>query len=75
MLIIHGNNDYRCPVSEAVRMWTDLVEHGVEAKFLSFPDENHWVLRPGDATVWYDTIFAFLDHHVLGKPWARPPLL
>jgi dipeptidyl aminopeptidase/acylaminoacyl peptidase len=75
MLIIHGNNDYRCPVSEAVRMWTDLVEHGVEARFLSFPDENHWVLRPGDAIVWYDTIFAFLDHHVLGKTWARPALL
>jgi dipeptidyl aminopeptidase/acylaminoacyl peptidase len=56
-------------------MWTDLVEHGVEARFLSFPDENHWVLRPGDAIVWYDTIFAFLDHHVLGKTWARPALL
>jgi dipeptidyl aminopeptidase/acylaminoacyl peptidase len=75
MLIIHGNNDYRCPISETVRLWTDLVEHGVEAKFLSFPDENHWILRPGDATVWYDTIFAFLDHHVLGRPWERPALL
>ena len=42
----------------------------MQAKFLSFPDENHWVLRPGDATVWYDTVFAFLDHHVLGKPWS-----
>jgi dipeptidyl aminopeptidase/acylaminoacyl peptidase len=75
MLIIHGKNDYRCPVSESVRLWTDLVEHGVEAKYLSFPDENHWILRPGDATVWYDTIFAFLDHYVLGKPWERPTLL
>jgi dipeptidyl aminopeptidase/acylaminoacyl peptidase len=75
ILIIHGKNDYRCPVSESVRMWTDLVEHGVDAKFLSFPDENHWVLRPGDATVWYETVFAFLDHYVLGKPWVRPELL
>jgi dipeptidyl aminopeptidase/acylaminoacyl peptidase len=75
MLIIHGNNDYRCPVSESVRLWTDLVERGREAKFLSFPDENHWVLRPGDATVWYGAVFAFLDHHVLGHPWERPALL
>jgi dipeptidyl aminopeptidase/acylaminoacyl peptidase len=75
MLIIHGNNDYRCPVSESVRLWTELVERGREAKFLSFPDENHWILRPGDATVWYGAVFAFLDHHVLGRPWERPALL
>ncbi|MCU4183942.1 S9 family peptidase [Acidiferrimicrobium sp. IK] len=72
MLVIHGVNDYRCPVSESVRLWTDLVEHGKVAKYLSFPDENHWILQPGDATVWYETVFAFLDHHVLGRPWERP---
>jgi dipeptidyl aminopeptidase/acylaminoacyl peptidase len=75
MLVIHGKNDYRCPVSESLRLWTDLVDHGVEAKFLSFPDEGHWILRPGDATAWYETVFAFLDHHVLGRPWVRPELL
>ena len=75
MLVIHGNDDYRCPVSESVRLWTDLVERGVEAKFLSFPDENHWVLKPGDATVWYETVFAFLDHQILGRPWERPAAL
>jgi dipeptidyl aminopeptidase/acylaminoacyl peptidase len=75
MLIIHGANDYRCPVSESVRLWTDLVERGREAKFLSFPDENHWISKPGDATVWYGAVFAFLDHHVLGHPWERPALL
>jgi dipeptidyl aminopeptidase/acylaminoacyl peptidase len=75
LLIIHGNDDYRCPVSESVRLWTELVERGREAKFLSFPDENHWILRPGDATVWYGAVFAFLDHHVLGRPWERPALL
>ncbi len=45
------------------------------AKFLYFPDENHWVLRPGNATVWYETVYAFLAEHVLGEPWRRPDLL
>ncbi len=75
MLVVHGKNDYRCPVSESLRLWTDLVERGVDAKFLSFPDENHWIVKPGDATAWYETVLAFLDHHVLGAAWVRPSAL
>ncbi len=75
MLVIHGNLDYRVPISEALRLWTDLVRHEVPAKYLYFPDENHWVLKPGNARVWYETVLAFLDHHLLGKEWRRPELL
>jgi dipeptidyl aminopeptidase/acylaminoacyl peptidase len=75
MLVIHGNKDYRVPVGEALRLWWDLSRHGVEAKFLYFPDENHWILTPGNARIWYETVFAFLAQHVLGEPWERPALL
>jgi dipeptidyl aminopeptidase/acylaminoacyl peptidase len=75
MLVIHGNKDYRVPVSEALRLWWDLSRYGVEAKFLYFPDENHWILTPGNARIWYETVFAFLAQHVLGEPWERPVLL
>ena len=75
MLVIHGNKDYRVPVGEALRLWWDLSRHGAEAKFLYFPDENHWILSPGNARIWYETVFAFLAQHVLGAPWQRPALL
>ena len=75
MLVIHGEQDFRVPVSEALRLWTDLRRHGVSAKFLYFPDENHWILKPANARLWYATVLAFLDEHVLGKPFERPPLL
>jgi len=75
MLVIHGNKDYRVPVGEALRLWWDLSSHGAEAKFLYFPDENHWILTPGNARIWYETVFAFLAQHVLGEPWQRPALL
>jgi dipeptidyl aminopeptidase/acylaminoacyl peptidase len=75
MLVIHGDKDYRVPIGEGLRLWADLVRQGVDAKFLYFPDENHWVLKPGNAKVWYETVFAFLDHHVLGAEWVRPELL
>jgi dipeptidyl aminopeptidase/acylaminoacyl peptidase len=75
MLVIHGNKDYRVPVGEALRLWWDLSRYGVQAKFLYFPDENHWILTPGNARIWYETVFAFLGEHVLGEEWQRPALL
>ena len=44
-------------------------------RFLYFPDENHWVLGPQHAVVWYETVFAFLAEHVHGEEFARPELL
>jgi len=75
MLVIHGDKDYRVPVSEALRLWWDLQSRAADVTFLYFPDENHWVLTPGHATVWYETVLAFLAQHVLGEQWRRPELL
>ena len=75
MLVIHGDKDYRVPIGEGLRLWYDLQRSGVESQFLYYPDENHWVLKPGDAKLWYRTVWAFLDHHVLARPWERPALV
>jgi dipeptidyl aminopeptidase/acylaminoacyl peptidase len=75
MLVIHGELDHRVPISEALRLWTDLSRHGVDARFLYFPDENHWILKPQNARIWYETVLAFLDQHVLGAEWKQPALL
>ncbi len=75
MLVIHGDKDYRVPIGEGLRLWWDLQRTGVESKFLYFPDENHWVLKPGDSKVWYDVVFAWLARHVHGEEWQRPDLV
>jgi dipeptidyl aminopeptidase/acylaminoacyl peptidase len=76
MLVVHGDKDYRVPIGEALRLWWDLLSRSDAGhKFLYFPDENHWVLKPQHSKLWYATVLAFLDHHVLGKPWQRPELL
>ncbi len=75
MLLIHGERDLRVPISEALRLWTDLRRHNVPARFLYFPDENHWVLKPQNARLWYETVLAFLDEQVRGEEWRRPALL
>jgi dipeptidyl aminopeptidase/acylaminoacyl peptidase len=75
MLVIHGDRDYRVPIGEGLRLWWDLQRSGVESKFLYFPDENHWVLKPGDAKVWYAVVYAWLAQHVLGEDWEQPELV
>jgi dipeptidyl aminopeptidase/acylaminoacyl peptidase len=70
MLVVHGNRDYRVPVSEALRLWWDLVSHfdgepdQMPHRFLQFTDENHWILSPGNAQTWYETVLDFVDRHV-----------
>jgi dipeptidyl aminopeptidase/acylaminoacyl peptidase len=75
MLVTHGERDFRVPISEALRLWTDLRRHGIESRFLYFPDENHWILRPNNSRLWYETVLNFLDEHLLDKDWVRPGLL
>jgi dipeptidyl aminopeptidase/acylaminoacyl peptidase len=75
MLVIHGEKDYRVPISEALILWTDLSRHGVDARFLYFPDENHWVLKPQNVELWYATVLGYLAEHLLDEPFERPDLL
>jgi dipeptidyl aminopeptidase/acylaminoacyl peptidase len=81
MLIVHGDKDYRVPIGEALRLWWALSSQSKSAdgsfphKFLYFPEENHWILTPHHAKLWYETVFAFLSHHVHGEEWRRPEIL
>ncbi|GLY92777.1 alpha/beta fold hydrolase [Actinoplanes sp. NBRC 103695] len=78
MLIIHGDRDYRVPIGEALRLWWDLQSRSTEPgphRFLYFPDENHWILKPGNAKAWYETVLAFVAHHVRGEKWEAPEIL
>lgn len=81
LLVIHGDKDYRVPVGESLRLWSELAEHHADERgrmphrFLYFPDENHWVLKPQHAVVWYETVFAFLAEQLRGEEFRRPRLL
>ncbi len=75
MLVIHGELDARVPISEALTLWTDMRRLGVPGRFLYFPDENHWVLKPQNARLWYATVLGFLDEHLNDVPFERDALL
>ncbi|MBN9105817.1 MAG: S9 family peptidase [Propionibacteriaceae bacterium] len=46
-LVLHSEDDLRCPLSQAVRYYTELKLNGVDTELLVFPGENHELSRSG----------------------------
>ncbi|HUQ09176.1 MAG TPA: S9 family peptidase [Steroidobacteraceae bacterium] len=63
MLVIHGEKDFRVPLSQGLATFTALQRQGIESRFVEFPDENHWVLKPANSEYWYTTVLDWLDAH------------
>ena len=62
-LVIHGEQDYRCPIGEGLNLFEALQYHGVESELLVFPDENHWVQKPQNSLFWYATVREWLARY------------
>ena len=69
MLVVHGEQDFRVDVSEGMQAFTALRLRGIPAKFLYFPDEGHWVLKPRNRRLWWGTVLDWMDQYL--KP-AQP---
>ena len=63
-LVVHGEKDYRVPISEALMLFEALQLRGVDSELLVYPDENHWILAPRNARQWYGEVLAFADKHL-----------
>lgn len=63
-LVVHGEKDYRVPISEALLLFEALQRRGVASELLVFPDENHWVSRPRNIRHWYEVCLGFLSRHL-----------
>jgi dipeptidyl aminopeptidase/acylaminoacyl peptidase len=61
MLVVHSQLDYRLDVSEGEQLFTSLQRLGVPSKFLYFPDEGHWILKPQNSQLWYKTVNDWVD--------------
>lgn len=66
MLVIHGGKDYRVVDTEGISTFTALQRLNIPSRFLYFPDENHWVLKPANSILWHHTVLDWLDE------WTKP---
>lgn len=71
-LIVHNELDYRLPIAEGLAAFNVLQAKGVPSKFLSFPDENHWVLNAENSLVWHKTVLDWLNGYVGLPKYSQP---
>jgi len=64
ILVIHGGKDFRVPYSQGMAAYNSARLLDVKARFLYFPEENHWVLKPQNGILWQRTFFDWLDQHL-----------
>ncbi|HEV2620730.1 MAG TPA: S9 family peptidase [Frateuria sp.] len=66
MLVVHSGQDFRIPITQGLGAFTALQRRGIPSEFLTFPDENHWVLKPQNSVMWHETVNAWLKRWTSG---------
>ena len=60
ILIIQGGLDFRVPIGQSQEAFQAAQILGIKSRFLYFPEENHWVLKPQNAQVWQREFYKWL---------------
>ncbi|VTR90934.1 peptidase s9 : Dipeptidyl aminopeptidase/acylaminoacyl-peptidase OS=Chloracidobacterium thermophilum (strain B) GN=Cabther_A0062 PE=4 SV=1: PD40: PD40: Peptidase_S9 [Gemmata massiliana] len=68
MLVVHNDLDFRCPIGQGHELFTALQRQGVPSRFVNFPDEGHWVLKPQNSAYWHKEVFAWLKKYAPPGP-------
>ncbi|HEV7661990.1 MAG TPA: alpha/beta fold hydrolase, partial [Chloroflexota bacterium] len=72
LLVIHGANDPRVPISEAEQMVTKLKSLGRTVDFLRLEDEGHQIAKLKNKLVAYPLAVEFLKQHLMASKVAEP---
>ena len=64
LFVIHGEKDFRVPVTQGMEAFTAAQVQGVESRFLYFPNEGHWVLGPQNGVLWHRLFFDWLGRYL-----------
>jgi dipeptidyl aminopeptidase/acylaminoacyl peptidase len=66
-LVVGGELDFRVPYTQSLQLFTALQLEKVPSKLMIFPDEGHWVLKPQNSELWYNTFLEWIGEW-LNKP-------
>ena len=61
ILVIHGGKDFRIPFTQGMGAFNTALMLDIPARFLYFPEEGHWVLKPQNGILWQREFFRWLD--------------
>jgi dipeptidyl aminopeptidase/acylaminoacyl peptidase len=60
ILVIHNEKDFRVPLTEGLQAFSAAQLKGLKSRFLYFPDEGHWVVKPQNSVLWNRVFFDWL---------------
>jgi len=63
LLVVHGQKDFRVPVTQGMEAFTAAQVRGVPSRFLYYPSEGHWVLGPQNGVLWHRVFFDWLGRY------------
>jgi dipeptidyl aminopeptidase/acylaminoacyl peptidase len=66
-LVIHGELDYRVPYTQGLQLYTALQLQKLPSKLLEYPDEGHWIMKPQNSVLWYNTFLEWIGE------WTKTP--
>jgi dipeptidyl aminopeptidase/acylaminoacyl peptidase len=64
ILVIEGANDFRIPYTEGMQAFNAAQLKGIPSRFLYFPEETHFVLKPQNSVLWQRVFFEWLDKYL-----------
>jgi len=70
-LVIHGEQDFRVPATQALQYYDTLKAKKIAARLVYFPDENHWILKPQNSRLWYREFFDWVARYAPAGPARR----
>lgn len=63
-LVVHGERDYRVPITQGLELYGVLKAKGVDSRLVYYPDENHWILSQANSIHWYGEVIDWLERHL-----------
>lgn len=64
MLVTQGEMDFRIPSTQSFGAFTALQRRGIDSQLLTFPDENHHILKPANSMLWHHTVLDWMGKYL-----------
>ncbi len=64
LCVVHSEYDYRIVASQGMAAYNAAKLRGLDARYLYFPDENHWVLKPQNSLLWHRNFIDWFDRYL-----------
>ncbi|MBO6051928.1 MAG: S9 family peptidase [Bacteroidales bacterium] len=62
--VIHSEFDFRIVASEGMAAYNAAQMRHIPSRYLYFPDETHWVLKPQNSLLWHRNFIDWFDTHL-----------